>query len=178
SVLRGAVGPDVLRVDRQQVALALSHYAVDLGRLETLAASEKPEDLATAAELARGPFMAGVTLRDSPEFDDWRAARAASVERTVGRVMDRLIGALEGTGDLAGAIAAAGRRIDLDPLDESAHVRRMELLAAAGDRAGAVRQYRACVAVLERELGVDPLAETTARSEAIRGGQVPAVSDP
>ena len=178
SVLRGAVGPDVLRVDRQQVALVPAHHVVDLGRLEALGASGKPADLAIAAELARGPFMAGFTLRDSPEFDDWRAARAASVERTVGRVLDRLIEALEGNGDLAGAIAAAGRRIDLDPLDESAHVRRMELLAAAGDRAGAVRQYRACVAVLERELGVDPLAETTARYEAIRDGQVPAVSYP
>ena len=178
SVLRGAVGSDVLRVDRQQVALVPSHYDVDVGRLETLGASGNPADLATAAELARGPFMAGFTLRDSPEFDDWRAARAASVERTVGLVLDRLIAALEANGDLAAAIAAAGRRIDLDPLDESAHVRRMELLAAAGDRAGAVRQYRACVAVLERELGVDPLAETTARYEAIRDGQAPVVSHP
>ncbi len=172
SVLRGAVGPDVLRVDRQQVGLVPSHYDVDVGRLETLGASGDAADLAGAADLARGPFMAGFTLRDSPEFDDWRAARAASVERTVGRVLDGLITALDASGDLVGAIAAAGRRIDLDPLDESAHLRRMELLAAAGDRAGAVRQYRACVAVLERELGVEPLPETTARYEAIRDGQV------
>ena len=178
SVLRGAVGPDVLSVDRQQVALVPSRYDVDIGRLKALGASEVPGDLAIAADLARGPFMAGFTLRDSPEFDDWRAARAASVERTVGQVLDRLIAALEGNGDLAGAIAAAGRRIDLDPLDESAHVRRMELLAVAGDRAGAVRQYRACVAVLERELGVEPLAETTARYEAIRDRQSPAVAHP
>jgi DNA-binding SARP family transcriptional activator/tetratricopeptide (TPR) repeat protein len=175
SVLRGAVGPEVLRVDRQQVALVRSRYGVDVARLETLGASGNPRDLAAAADLARGPFMAGFTLRDSPEFDDWRAARAATVERTVGRVLDRLIAALHANGDISGAIAAAGRRIDLDPLDESAHVRRMELLAAAGDRAGAVRQYRACVAVLERELGVDPLAETTARYEAIRDGQAPTV---
>ena len=66
------------------------------------APQETLADLATAAELARGPFMAGFTLRDSPEFDDWRAARAASVERTVGRVLDRLIAALEANGDLAG----------------------------------------------------------------------------
>jgi DNA-binding SARP family transcriptional activator/tetratricopeptide (TPR) repeat protein len=178
SVLRGAVGSDVLRVDRQQVALVPSRYGVDVVRLETLGASGNPGDLATAADLARGPFMAGFTLRDSPEFDDWRAARAATVERTVGRVLDRLIAALDANGDTAGAIAAAGRRIDLDPLDESAHLRRMELLAAAGDRAGAVRQYRACVAILERELGVDPLAETTARYEAIRDGQAPVVAQP
>jgi DNA-binding SARP family transcriptional activator len=172
SVLRGAIGDDVLHVDRRQVALVGSRVAVDLARLELLGDSTDPADLATAAELARGPFLAGFALRDSPEFDDWRAARAVAVERTVGRILDRLIAAREAAGDLAGAINAAGRRIDLDPLDESAHVRRMELLATAGDRAGAVRQYRSCVAVLERELGVEPLPETTARYEAIRDGQV------
>ena len=175
SVLRGAIGAEVLRVDRQQVTLVPAQVDVDVAALERLGASAEPADLATAAELARGPFMAGFSLRDSPEFDDWRAARGAVVERTVGRVLDRLTDALEASGDLIGAIAVAGRRIDHDPLDESAHVRRMELLAAAGDRAGAVRQYRACVAVLERELGVEPLPETTARYEAIRD-QVPAAS--
>ena len=174
SVLRGAVGDDVLHVDRRQVALVDARVVVDVARLEQLSASADPVDLAMAAELARGPFLAGFTLRDSPDFDDWRAARAVAVERTVGRVLDKLIDAREASGDLAGAIAAAGQRIDLDPLDEGAHVRRMELLALFGDRAGAVRQYRACVAVLERELGVEPLPETTARYEAIRDGTVPA----
>ena len=176
SVLRGAAGPEVLRVDRRQVALVAGQYEVDVAQLEALGASGNQSDLAAAADLARGPFLAGFTLRDSPEFDDWRAARAVAVERTVGRVLDRLTDALEAQGDLIGAIAAAGRRIDHDPLDESAHVRRMELLAAAGDRAAAVRQYRACVAVLERELGVEPLPETTARYEAIRDGQIPAAA--
>ena len=48
----------------------------------------------------------------------------------------------------------------------------MALLARSGDRAGAIRQYRACVAVLERELGVAPLAETTELYEAIRDAAV------
>jgi DNA-binding SARP family transcriptional activator/tetratricopeptide (TPR) repeat protein len=172
SVLRGAVGANVLHVDRRLVALDKATVAIDVARLDQLGASNRAADLAAAAELARGPFMAGFSLRDSAEFDDWRAARAVAVERTVARVLDGLIEMLEAGGDLGGAIAAAGRRIDHDPLDEGAHVRRMELLAKAGDRAGAIRQYRSCVAVLERELGVEPLPETTARYEAIRDGHV------
>ncbi|HET9345633.1 MAG TPA: AAA family ATPase, partial [Candidatus Limnocylindrales bacterium] len=168
SVLRGAVDDDALLVDRQRVALAEGRAFVDVRELIRLGASEDAGDLAAAAELVRGPFMAGFTLRDSPEFDDWRAAKAVAIERTVGRVLDRHAEALATRGDLVGAADVAGRRIDLDPLDEGAHVRRMELLAASGDRAGAVRQYRACVAVLERELGVEPLPQTTARYEAIR----------
>ena len=48
----------------------------------------------------------------------------------------------------------------------------MALLARAGDWTAAIRQYRAGVAVLERELGVAPLAETTDLYEAIRDAQV------
>ena len=48
----------------------------------------------------------------------------------------------------------------------------MAALAHGGDRAGAIRQYRATVAMLERELGVAPLAETTELYEAIRDERV------
>jgi tetratricopeptide (TPR) repeat protein len=49
----------------------------------------------------------------------------------------------------------------------------MEVLAGTGDRAGAIRQYRTCVATLDRELGVAPLPETTARYESIRDAPAP-----
>ncbi len=168
SALRAAVGENVLVVDRTRVDLVRDHVRIDLLDLERLAGSADRGGLEHAAALARGPFLAGFSLRDSPDFDDWRAARAITAERTVNTVLDRLSAALEDAGDLPAAIATAGRRVDLDPLDEGAHVRLMDLSAAAGDRAGAMRQYRACVAILERELGVAPLPETAARYEAIR----------
>ena len=68
--------------------------------------------------------------------------------------------------------------VERDPLDEAAHRRLMLSLAQAGDRAAAIRQYRACVAVLERELGVPPLDETTALYEAIRDGRIATVESP
>ena len=141
---------------------------VDLDELERLAESGDAFALSKAAALVRGPFLAGFSLRDSPDFDDWRAARATTVERTVASVLDRLSVARQHDGDLPGARRAAEQRVELDPLDDTAHVRLMEVLAASGERAAAIRQYRACVAILDRELGVDPLPETTARYEAIR----------
>ena len=89
-------------------------------------------------------------------------------------VLDRLVAITEAAGDLPAAVAAAARRVDLDPLDEGAHRRLMGLYARADDRAAAIRQYRACVGVLERELGVAPLAETTELYEAIRDARPPA----
>ena len=174
STLRAAVGSEAIAIDRGRVALVDAAVRSDIADLERRSASDAVADLRAIGELARGPFLAGFTLRDSPEFDDWRAARAVAIERTVLGAMDRLGVALQGSGDLAGAIAATDRRLELDPLDEAAHVRLMELLAASGDRSAALRQYRTCVAILDRELGVEPLATTTAGYEAIRDGETPA----
>ena len=118
--------------------------------------------------LARGPFLAGFALRGSPAFDDWQAARSSRVERMAGDVLDRLAEARSLAGDAAGAIEAARRRVELDPLDEPGQRRVMALLARSGDRSGAIRQYRALVALFDRELGVAPLRETTDLYEAIR----------
>jgi tetratricopeptide (TPR) repeat protein len=144
---------------------------VDLVELERLAGSDRLADLVRAARLARGPFLAGFSLRDSPAFDDWLAARAVRVERTVADVLDRLADALLASGDVPGAIAAASRRVGADPLDEPGQRRLIDLLARSGDRAGAIRQYRSLVAVFDRELGVAPLRETTDLYEAIRDGR-------
>ena len=174
SSLRAAAGPESVLVDRARVALDPARVRVDLADLERLAGSDSRRSLAAAAALARGPFLAGFNLRDSPEFDDWRAARAVAVERTVMTVLDKLAAANLAAGDLPGAIAAASRRLDLDPLDEAGHVRLMDLYARSGDRAAALRQYRLCVAILDRELGVAPLASTSQRYEAIRDADEPA----
>jgi DNA-binding SARP family transcriptional activator/tetratricopeptide (TPR) repeat protein len=185
SVLRTALGGRWLRVDRATVALAEHGDGVwvDLAALEDGARAPNADvaSLAVAAALARGPFLAGFSLRDSPDFDDWRATRAVAVERRVVEVLERLVSAAEAAGDPATAIAGASRLVELDSLDEPARRRLMAVLARAGDRAGAIRQYRATVAVLERELGVAPLAETTELYEAIRDERsrppgVPAVS--
>jgi DNA-binding SARP family transcriptional activator len=176
SALRTAVGVSGLVIGRAQVALDRTAAWVDLAELERLMASSRPTDLEAAAALARGPFMAGFTVRDSPAFDDWQAARAIRVERTVGDLLERLAAARLEEGNVAGAVEAARRRVDLDPLDELGRRRLIELLAHAGDRAGAIREYRELVALFDRELGVAPLRETTDLYEAIReGGPGPAL---
>ena len=181
SALRSAIGPAGFDIGRTQVALDPSAATVDLVGFERLAASARPADLEAAAALARGPFLAGFALRDSPAFDDWQAGRAVRVERSVAALLDRLATARSAAGDAAGAIEAASRRVELDPLDELGHRRLIELLALAGDRIGAIRQYRELVAVFDRELGVAPLSETTELYDAVREdrldrGAPPAVS--
>ncbi|HYO42287.1 MAG TPA: AAA family ATPase [Candidatus Limnocylindrales bacterium] len=170
SVLKAALGDRWLHVDRSTVSLSAHGDGVwlDLAALEAGASSGDQRALAEAAALARGPFLAGFSLRDSPDFDDWRATRAVTVERRIVEVLERLVTVAEETGDAAAAIAAAMRVVELDPLDEPARRRLMVALARGGDRAAAIREYRTTVAILERELGVVPLAATTELYEAIR----------
>lgn len=168
SAVRTAVGGSGLFIDRARVGLDPANASVDLAELERLAGSDRRADLEAAAALARGPFLAGFALRDSPTFDDWQAARSVRVERTVGDLLDRLAAARLAAGDVGGAVEAAMRRVELDPLDEPGHRRLIELLARSGDRAGAIRQYRSLVALFDRELGVAPLRETTDLYESIR----------
>jgi CheY-like chemotaxis protein len=63
-------------------------------------------------------------------------------------------------GDLPAAAAAAERLVKIEPFKEPMHQLRIRMLGEAGDRAGAVRAYEQCRAVLSSELGVEPSAET------------------
>ena len=72
----GGGGDGPLDVDRTRVALVDGHGPRRCRRSWSgRAASGRSPILAAAAGLARGPFLAGFNLRDSPEFDDWRATR-------------------------------------------------------------------------------------------------------
>lgn len=171
STLRAALDDRWLQVDRNRIELLSDDVWVDARVADEHAAGGSADGLAAAAALHRGDFMAGFGLRDSPSFDDWLATRSEERRRSLADLLDRLDRTREAAGNVSGATVAAARRLELDPLDETGQRRMMELLALAGDRAGAIRQYRQCVAVLERELGVGPLEQTTALYEAIREGR-------
>jgi DNA-binding SARP family transcriptional activator len=124
--------------------------------------------LTEAAELYRGEFLAGFSLPDSQPFDDWQRQQTEALRDDLGCVLERLSTLHAAQGEYKPAISAAQRWLELDPLHEAAHRRLMELFAQAGRGDAALRQYRACVRVLEQELGVPPSAETTALYERLR----------
>jgi tetratricopeptide (TPR) repeat protein len=63
-------------------------------------------------------------------------------------------------GSTNAAIQTGLKLLALDPLQEPVHRTLMRLYAGAGRRGAALRQYQQCVGVLQRELGVEPEAET------------------
>jgi DNA-binding SARP family transcriptional activator len=185
SVLNGGLGEPGLLIDRSAVALDASAFEVDLWRFEAALAVARghrhPGDelcvdclgaLRTATALDRGEFMAGFALRDSEEFDEWQLGEAASHRRQLSAVLERLARGQAAARAWDPAAAAARRWLELDPLHEPAHRLLMDVLARSGEPAAALAQYRDCVRILDRELGVAPLADTADLAEAIRTGEL------
>jgi len=170
STLRSALGGRWLAVARDAVSLERDGVLLDVDEFRRLAAGAELADLEQAAALQRGAFLAGFGLRDSAPFDDWQSLQAGTLARELGAVLDRLAEELGARGSHVRAIEHARRRLALEPLNETAHRRLIELYGASGERAAALAQYRECVRTLHRELGVAPTEETTAAYHAVREG--------
>jgi DNA-binding SARP family transcriptional activator/tetratricopeptide (TPR) repeat protein len=146
----------------------------DLERQAALAAGRSEQQVLTHAARAvaqyKGDFLPGA-------YDDWLLEARAELERQCVELYDLLSQAQAATGDLAGAVQSARRRITLQPLEETGYRTLMRLQADLGDRAGALSTYHHCASVLERELGVTPdpatrqaVAGLLARSEPAPAG--------
>ena len=185
SSLRTAVGHETVTADRSRVTLAdqtpsdirtfaaeldaTTHHDHDKG---DVCAACIPH-LERATELYRGDFLEGFSLRDAAEFEDWARTVTESLRIQAGVAFQRLAMARAASGDYSGALGSVHRWIDLDPLHEPAYRLLMLLHAWDGDRPGAVEAYRRCIAVLDQELGVPPLDETTELHEAILDEDLP-----
>ena len=150
-------------------------------RQAALAASSSEQILAHA-DLAiaqyKGDFLPGA-------YDDWLLDARTVLERQCVELCDLVCQTRAATGDLAGAVEAARRRIALQPLEEAGYRTLMRLQADLGDRAGALSTYHHCASVLERELSVTPDPTTRkaferlmARAEAAPPGRPAAPGGP
>ncbi|MCI0398980.1 MAG: hypothetical protein L0322_29160, partial [Chloroflexi bacterium] len=124
--------------------------------------------LAEAVELYGDGFLAGFTLPDSPAFDEWSYYQAEELRQAQAGALARLVSGYVAQGEFEVAIPYARRWLALDPLHEPAHRSLMQLYAWTGQRAAALRQYQACVELLDKELGITPQAETRQLYETIR----------
>jgi predicted ATPase/DNA-binding SARP family transcriptional activator len=173
-----------LATDRTSIALDPAGLWLDLSRFRALLEEcgthgHQPAEvcpacltpLREAAALHRGDFLAGFALRDADAFEDWQRLHAESLRRELAGVLERLVETEADAGRWQDAIADGHRWLALDPLHEPAHRQLMRVYAWSGQRGAALRQYRECVRVLDRELGVAPLEETTALYQTIKQGR-------
>jgi serine/threonine-protein kinase len=149
-----------VRLDPEHVTSDVSEFlqAIDRNELER------------AVELYQGPFLDGFFVTGAPEFEQWSSAQRTRLRDLAVGALEKLAADADASGDLASVVRWRRQAAALLPLDAPRTVRLMTAMAAAGDRAGAIKHARVHAALLRQELGldVDPTVdalETTLRAE-------------
>jgi predicted ATPase/DNA-binding SARP family transcriptional activator len=181
SVLNKALDGEGLRIERETVNLETGAAWVDVAEFHRNLADcgthgHPPHDpcprclqpLSEAVALYHDDFLAGFTLRDSSAFDDWQFFQSEGLRRELAGALERLVKRLSAAGEVEAAITHARRWLALDPMHEPAHRQLMSLYDCVGQRSAALRQYQECARILDEELGVPPLEETTRLYETIK----------
>jgi DNA-binding SARP family transcriptional activator/Tfp pilus assembly protein PilF len=159
STLNTALAGVGLVIERETIGLEPNgHLWIDALEFERALASARLDE---AVILYGGDFLQGFTLRDSAEFDDWQFHQTERLRRGLASALETLVERSASMGNYDRAIAHTRRWLALDPLHEAAHGWLMRLYGLSGQRSAAIRQYRECVRILDQELGVAPLEETT-----------------
>ncbi|MET8539850.1 BTAD domain-containing putative transcriptional regulator [Kitasatospora sp. NPDC004799] len=136
-----------LESDAQGYRLVTGPDAVDLGRFRGLAADGDP---AGALGLRRGPVLAGLERmnREDP--------LVTSLEHEVRATALALARAAPAAGAARSAVPALTALAEEHPFDEPVQAALLELLAADGRAAEALRRFQALRRRLSEELGIEP----------------------
>jgi serine/threonine-protein kinase len=161
--LRQALGDNAIQT-RGESWVGLGADAVRCDVLEVrahLAGGRLQEALAVCS----GELMPGFHISGAPDFDHWLEEQRVALSRAIRTAAWNRAQQLEGAGSELEAVRQAAR---LDPGNERGTRRLMELLAAAGDRGGALRAYQDVVDWFSHELESQPSSETRALAERLR----------
>lgn len=184
SRLNKLLGPAGLVIDRDSAGFeAENGLWVDVLQFERLLAESRRHNhpdheacptclplLAEAVALYTGEFMAGFTLPDCPEYDQWQFFQGEHLRQELATALERLAHHYSAGDQVEQAIFYAQRRVELDPLHEPAHRQLMQLYAGTGQSAAALRQYQEYARLLQEELNLPPSPETTQLYETIKAG--------
>jgi DNA-binding SARP family transcriptional activator len=155
-----------------QFNLASDHW-LDVVEFERAASSgqlTEIERLEAAVALYRGPFLEGLSINDSPAFEEWMLLKGEELHRSMLAVLDRLTVFQMRAGETGQAARWARKQLELEPYREQAHRQLMMALALGGERSAALAHYEACRRLLAEELGCQPEDETQAMVAQIRDG--------
>jgi len=166
--LRRQLGQDlILGSDQAGVGLDASRLWCDAVAFERAVVEDRLE---AAIELHRGEFLAGFHPECGPEYERWLDGVRERLRRKAVSAAVALAERAEADGDCRGAIERTRWMAELLPYDEQVARRLIRLLARTGERAEAVRAYEVLASHLDRDLGLEPEADTKAVIEAVRAG--------
>jgi ABC-type oligopeptide transport system substrate-binding subunit/DNA-binding SARP family transcriptional activator len=137
---------------------------LDVDEFQAQASRQDIASLQSAVALYRGDLMDGF-------YDDWILTERYRLEQLLCGALTRLMTARERMGDHGAALSTAARLLEQDPLREDAHRAMMRAYCRLGRRNAALEQYHDCQRIVQEELGVEPMAETTELKQQILDGR-------
>lgn len=126
----------------------------------------------TLAERYRGEFMAGFSLPDCPEYEEWLQVHREELHLRALALLKHLSECHEHSGSYKKSLLFARQFMELDPWNEDGLRRAMRLFALNGFSSRAISAYERCRLTLKSELGLLPSEETHALLERIRRGEL------
>lgn len=154
------VAADLVRCDAVEFQRAIS-----AGRLEQ------------AMELYAGDFLPAFYVEDAPAVEAWIDEERGHHRRQAFRVAAGLAEHEAAAGQEKAAVIWARRAVAIEPFEEAAVRRLMELLARSGEAAAALTAYEEFAARLKAEHELEPGGETRGMASLIRERRPPASGD-
>jgi DNA-binding SARP family transcriptional activator len=159
--IRRAFGEELspVALDNDSVSIDASRLSVDALEFERLVQAGTIESLTDAVALWKGELLDGLALSEE-NFDDWATAQRERYHELAFAANSRLLAhqQLEERDDQV--VLTCKRLLALDPLQEQIHRTLMQTYMRQRRYASAIKQYQACAAVVRRQLGISPEAET------------------
>lgn len=151
--IRRALGNTDVIIGTTDLTLDPAVLGSDVTELE---AAYSAGDWSRVTQLHRGPFLDGLHVRHSGEFERWADSRRVRYREMLHHALEQL--AIESTehGDLTGAVSRWRILAAEDPLASRGALGLMSALAAAGDRPAALAHYRLYETLLRQELDTQP----------------------
>jgi DNA-binding SARP family transcriptional activator/Tfp pilus assembly protein PilF len=138
--------------------------ALDAEEFENQARQNDLAALQAALALYRGEFLPGF-------YDEWIIDERYRLQSVFEEVLARLMVLSEALGQYREALQAAQRLLEVDSLREDAHRLVMRANARLGRRNAALEQYQRCREIIARELGAEPMEETTGLYQSLLDGR-------
>jgi adenylate cyclase len=157
------LGTPDLRLNPDRITSDVSLFVSALGKGDT----------ETAIHHYGGPFLDGVHLDGTAEFERWAEIRRAELSRSYMESLEQLARAAEERADLATAATWWHRLQVADPLNSRVALNLMLALEKAGDRAAALLHSQAHTAVVLEELGITPDPAVTELADRLRQDLAP-----
>ncbi len=145
----GAAGEGLITFAGGAYRMDCTGIALDLREFEELAAAQEEGSWRCAVDLYRGDLLEGLDY-------SWCEAPRTQARRLYQAVLRRLAARYAGEARHADGVEALQLLLQVDPLDEEAHLGLMRAYAALGNRSAALAQYQTIARLLCDELGLEP----------------------